>query len=183
MNRKNNSNDNSNNNSNNNLDINSGKSIKEVSENNKNEEDDDHLPEYIIEEIMLNLKMVSRIKPNDKLFKEMSLFKIDNPTITQGIIRWMNDYSRSKTMDDLDQLVDNTSSIINSIFKKHTRTTDDNRHCQNILLDITKAITGIQNLKITYNDDTFIQSRLDIIQDKFEVCKNKLSEKLHLLSS
>ena len=85
-------------------------------------------------------------------------------------------------MDDIDALVDATDTRITQIFDKKECTIDDNRRCQNILVDITQAKNGIQNLKITYKNDTFIQSRLDIIHDKFDVCKNKLSEKLLLFT-
>ena len=131
-----------------------------------------------IEEIMLNLKMISSINPNDKLYLEDRLFKIDSPTIIQGFTRWFNDYSRTKTMENIDDLVGLTTIYVDAIFKKIQRTSDDNRICQNILVEISNVIKGLQNLKITYSNDTFIQSKLEIIQDKFNVCKNNLSNKL-----
>ena len=138
---------------------------------------DNQLP---IENIILNLKMLSQIKHNDKLFTEDSMFKIDSPKLSQGILRWFNEYSRQKTMDDIDILVKNTENYINTIFQNNSRTMDDNRTCQNILVEITRAIEGIQNLKLTYNDDTFVQSRLEIVKEKFNVCKNNLSQKLEV---
>jgi hypothetical protein len=131
-----------------------------------------------IEEIMLNLKMVSSINPNDKLYLEERLFKIDSPTIIQGFMRWFNDYSRIKTMEHIDDLVGLTTIYIDGIFKKTQITNDDNRICQNILVEISNVIKGLQNLKQTYSTDIFIQSKLEIIQEKFNVCKNNLSNKL-----
>ena len=131
-----------------------------------------------IEVIMLNLKMLSSINPNDKLYLEDRLFKIDSPKIIQGFTRWFNDYSRTKTMENIDDLVGLTTIYVDAIFKKTQRTPDDNRICQNILVEISNVIKGLQNLKITYSNDTFIQSKLEIIQDKFNVCKNNLSNKL-----
>jgi hypothetical protein len=131
-----------------------------------------------IEEIMLNLKMLSSINPNDKLYLEERLFKIDSPTIIQGFTRWFNDYSRTKTMENIDDLVGLTTIYIDTIFKKTHITQDDNRICQNILVELSNVIKGLQNLKLTYSNDTFIQSKLEIIQEKFNVCKNNLSNKL-----
>lgn len=136
--------------------------------------------ELTIENIILNLKMLAQIRHNDKLFTENSMFKIDSPKLSQGILRWFNDYSRHKTMDDIDVLVRNTENYINTIFNNDSRTVDDNRTCQNILVEITRAIEGIQNLKLTYNEDTFVQSRLEIVNEKFSVCKNNLSQKLEV---
>ena len=127
---------------------------------------------------MLNLKMLSGINPNDKLYLEDCLFKIDSPTIIQCFTRWINDYSRTKTMEHIDDLVGLTTIYIDTIFKKTNRTHDDNRICQNILVEISNVIKGLQNLKITYSNDTFIKSKLELIQEKFNVCKNNLSNKL-----
>ena len=48
------------------------------------------------------------------------------------------------------------------------------------VLEISKSLTGIQNLKITYKDDTFIQSRLDVINEKTHEIKNELSRQLQI---
>jgi|TARA_B110001469_G_scaffold127772_1_gene150412 hypothetical protein len=131
-----------------------------------------------IEEILLNLKMISSINQNDKLYLEERLFKIDRPTIIQGFTRWFHDYSRIQTMDNIDDLVELTIIYVDAIFKKTDRTHTDNRICQNILVEISNVIKGLQNLKITYLNDTFVQSKLELIQEKFNVCKNNLSSKL-----
>lgn len=136
--------------------------------------------ELSIENIILNLKMLSQIKPNDKLYTENKMFKIDSPTVTQGLLRWFNDYSREKTMNDIDILVKHTEIYISSIFDNSSKSIEDNRVCQNILLEITKAVEGINNLKQTYKDDTFVQSRLDVSREKLGVCKNSLSQKLEV---
>lgn len=133
-----------------------------------------------IDNILLNLKMLSQINPNDKLYTEEGQIKIDIPTIMQGIHRWMNDYSRTKTMDDLDVLINNTCDFVKENISKQTRTEEDNRNCQKILVEISKSLTGIQNLKITYKDDTFIQSRLDVINEKTHEIKNELSRLLQI---
>tara|TARA_B100000676_G_C17762127_1_gene672171 strand:+ start:44 stop:499 length:456 start_codon:yes stop_codon:yes gene_type:complete len=140
----------------------------------------ENIIEYNIDTILLNLKMLSQIKPNDKLYTEDGQIKIDTPTIMQGITRWMNDYSRTKTMDDLDNLINKTLEYVNTNIKKDERTEEDNRNCQKILVEISKSLTGIQNLKITYNDDTFIQSRLEVINEKTHEIKNELSRQLQI---
>lgn len=133
-----------------------------------------------IDNILLNLKMLSQINPNDKLYTENGQIRIDNPTVMQGIHRWMNDFSRTKTMDDLDILINNTQVFVKENIGKENRTEEDNRHCQKILVEISKSLTGIQNLKITYKDDTFIQSRLDVINEKTYEIKNELSRQLQI---
>ena len=98
----------------------------------------------------------------------------------QGIYRWMNEYSRERTMDDLDKLISETLKYVNINIKKESRTEEDNRNCQKILVEISKSLTGIQNLKITYKDDTYIQSKLDVINEKTLEIKNELSRQLQV---
>ena len=143
-------------------------------------ETNQNLINHNIDTILLNLKMLSQIKANDKLYTDEGQIKIDTPTIMQGITRWMNDYSRTKTMDDLDHLINKTLEYVNENIKKAERTEEDNRNCQKILVEVSKSLTGIQNLKITYNDDTFIQSRLDVINEKTHEIKNELSRLLQI---
>jgi len=133
-----------------------------------------------VDNILLNLKMISLIKPQDKLYLEDGLVKIDTPTIMQGINRWINDYSRLKTMDHIECLINATCRFVENNFNKTDRTEEDNRECQKILVEVSKSITGIQNLKITYTDDTFIQSKLDVIGENISEIKNKLSRSLQI---
>lgn len=133
-----------------------------------------------LENILLNLKMLALIKADDKLYLEDGLLKIDTPTIMQGISRWMNDYSRLKTMEDIDLLINETNSYVDTNFEREKRCEEDNRDCQKILVEVSKSVTGIQNLKITYRDDTFIQSKLDVINEKILEIKNKLSRRLNV---
>ena len=133
-----------------------------------------------LENILLNLKMLALIKADDKLYLEDGLLKIDTSTIMQGISRWMNDYSRLKTMEDIDLLINETNSYVDTNFEREKRCEEDNRDCQKILVEVSKSVTGIQNLKITYRDDTFIQSRLDVINEKILEIKNKLSRRLNV---
>jgi hypothetical protein len=145
-----------------------------------NQSDSARLNASTLDNIILNLKMLALIKADDKLYLEDGLLKIDNPTMTQGLTRWMNDYSRNKTMEDIGVLINETSRFVDNNFQKTDRSEEDNRDCQKILVEVSKSVTGIQNIKITYKDDTFIQSKLEVMNDKILEIKNKLSKSLHI---
>lgn len=136
----------------------------------------------IIDSILLNLKMLSLVKANDKLYMEEGKMKIDTPKLTQSFLRWINDYSRIKTMEDIENLINNTSNYVKINKSKSNRTEEDNRNCQKILVEISKSLLGIQNLKITYYEDTFIQSKLEVISEKISEIKNDLSRNLQIKS-
>ena len=127
-----------------------------------------------VENTILNLKMISQIKPYDKLYMEEGLLKIDTPTLLQGIYRWYKDYNRESSADSLDQIVKNVVEITEEILETQNITKEENVLCQQILIEINNACKGLSNLKITYKEDTFMSSRLDIIKDKFKARKDKI---------
>lgn len=134
--------------------------------------------------IVLNLKMLALIQPGDKLYLENDLLKIDKPTIIQGIHRWLNDYSRNKTSDELDLIANTTTKIIDDIISgNNTRDLDTNLICQKILIELNNCNKGIENLKLTYQNDTFINSRLEIIRDKFKECKDKIIKNMSIIDN
>lgn len=133
-----------------------------------------------IDSILLNLKMLSRVQTNDKLYVEDGLFKIDRPKMVQGLFRWINDYSRAKTMEDIDNLISLVQLYVKDNKAQPMRNEEDNLNCQKILVELSKCGQGIQNLKITYNDDTFIQSKLEVINEKILEIKNDISRNLHV---
>lgn len=127
-----------------------------------------------VENTVLNLKMMSQIKPFDKLYIENGLLKIDTPALFQGIYRWYKEYSRESTTKDLDTIIKNVIEITDNLLEKDNITIDENTLCQQILIEINNASKGLSNLKITYKDDTFMFSKLDIIKEKLKSRKDKI---------
>lgn len=128
----------------------------------------------LTENTILNLKMISQIKSYDKLYLENGLIKIDRPTILQGVNRWYKEYNRSTTTDDLDNVVLNVICITDKLLVKENVFLEENTLCQQILIEISNALKGLSNLKITYSNDTFITSKIDIIKDKLKARKDKI---------
>lgn len=126
------------------------------------------------ENTILNLKMISQIKPYDKLYLENGLIKIDTPTLLQGVNRWYKEYNRTTTTDNLDNVVTSVIDITDNLLEKENVSSEENTLCQQILIEISNALKGLSNLKITYNSDTFITSKIDIIKEKLKARKDKI---------
>ena len=127
-----------------------------------------------VENAVLNLKMMAQIKPFDKLYIDNGLLKIDTPTLFQGIYRWYREYSRESTTKDLDIIIKSVIEITNNLLEKDNITSEENTLCQQILIEINNASKGLSNLKITYKDDTFMSSKLDIIKEKLKARKDRI---------
>ena len=129
----------------------------------------------ILEDTLLNLKIISNIKENDKLNSLGKIVKINQPYMLQGLERWYNKESRDNTVEKLD-LILNTSFELTDIILLRKRNEEDendkslkennNQIFQNLLYEMTNSLLGLENLKKTYKDDITISSKLDIIIKK-----------------
>ena len=136
----------------------------------------------ILDNTFLNLKMISEIRENDKLYIDHNLLKIDHPYLLQGIIRWYQNYSRQETMEYLDNIVKNINNIYDLIVQKkennHNKEYDN--ILQNLLVEINGASKGLANLKLTYREDVYIKSKLDIIIEKLKTSLNRINNTIKL---
>lgn len=129
--------------------------------------------------IILNLKIISKLKPGVKLsIKEDNSLYIDNSYL-QYIYRIFSDNSRDLTTDFLDNLNKNINIKIENIINQQQAVLFLNTK-ETILLDIshnlTLALTGLNNLINTYGDDECTVSKIEIIIKSFESKIRKISE-------
>ena len=78
------------------------------------------------ETVLTNLKILSNIKPFDKLTFVDNIFRIESPTISQGVYRWWNQDSRNNTIQEINQLIENAFLIIDEIFMSEVSVTNTN---------------------------------------------------------
>merc|ERR1711907_457949 len=102
-----------------------------------------------IDTILLNLKIISQIKENDKLITSNSMLEIDT-TYFQFAKRWFNNDGRHTTIEYIKSIVDSTL-------------------LQRFLLEMTNACKGLDNLKITYANDISIVSAIEISKEKLQM--------------
>ena len=134
----------------------------------------------LLDNTLINLKMISEIQENDKSYIEDNLLRIDKPMLFQGFTRWYNNYTRTATMDFLDIIIENVHKIIENILT--SKNNSFNQEYQNILqkflIEINGSVKGLGNLKKTYVDDVFVKSKLDVIIDKLNTINNRINESL-----
>ena len=137
----------------------------------------------LLDNTFLNLKMLSEINEHDKLYIEDKLLKIDSPYMLQGIMRWYHEYSRNKTLDYLDTIIKNINYIYDIISQKKTKNYNKEYEniLQNLLLNINLAIKGLTNLKITYKNDVYTKSKLDMIIGKFKTTLDRINNSINII--
>ena len=137
----------------------------------------------IVDNCLLNLKIISKLEENDKLITNQDILKIDKPVFFQGVKRWFSKEGRETTMDKLNEIYNESFKITDGILKdekmdkKEDNDLDDSNSqiFQKFIVEFTNSLNGIDNLKKTYKDDVPMKSQLDMIG-------NKLSNRLEKMN-
>ena len=175
---------------------------RDIPEGSENEERN----EEVLQNLVLNLKVIAKVKPNDKLNVDISNNKIyiDNNYYTQGFIRYYNSDSRAKTLSFLEELDKSLNKEINSLInnlnkknstinKSHLINEQSDLSSQNNYLsdepsnilinlshDLKQSVGGINNLILTYIEDEYIKSKLEILVININLKITKISSLLKL---
>ena len=133
----------------------------------------------IFESVCLNLKILSKVMSNDKLnITNDGDFSISHSTPLQCFWRFLNSDSRTKTVNYIKLLIWNAIEVSQNLIKSQYFIIDSNsndhqksehekvlRQLETLLREMTSCIDGINNLKLTYNDDVSIKSSLELAID------------------
>lgn len=142
-------------------------------ETSKNEpESDGGFPELSLEEVLINLKILSKIRSNEKLLVNEKLLNIDN-SYFQFLTRWWREESRHKTINYINHVIaeafrfcDSTiNSELNKISEDPIFDEDNAVILQRITQELHNCLGGLVTIKITYSEDSLIQSQLDLLME------------------
>ena len=136
-----------------------------------------------LDNIVLNLKILSKLKENYKLNVNGKNLSINNSYIP-SITRYLNDDSREGTilfLESLDKLIKNK---IEKIVEENSDSNMFLTSKENILLQISHNLTislvGLNNLIKTYSSDELTTSKIEIIINNFDLKIKKISNILKL---
>lgn len=156
-----------------------------------------------VNSILTNLKILAKIKTDNKLSFIDGKFVIDEWNYSQPIRRWWTQESRQQTVNKLDDFVTSLFRLIDTIYDNEVSgaPSDDNitnsyyvtnssntfkSENSTILLtfitEIQNAIIGLNNLKQTYKLDISTVSSLEMIIEKLNVRAKKVTNILTINS-
>ena len=157
-----------------------------------------------VNSILTNLKILAKIKTDNKLSYINDQFVIDEWNYTQPVRRWWTQESRVQTISMLDDFVSGLFKLIDTIydneFSNSSASKNDNitnsyyvnssntfkSENSTILLtfvtEIANAIIGLNNLKHTYKSDISTVSSLEMIIEKLNVRQKKVTNILTINS-
>jgi len=153
----------------------------------------DYTSEQIIDNILLNLEILSRIKEHDKLSNQDKILEIDT-RMGQSLRRWFSGDSRCNTLTRIEEIANLTIQITNQLLEAEYDDSNKTFNEKETLLrsfetnksqyfikfskNMADAIQGLNNLKKTYEYDEAIKSRIDMVIDKLTCRLGKITEKL-----
>tara|TARA_B100001057_G_C22705733_1_gene893685 strand:- start:495 stop:962 length:468 start_codon:yes stop_codon:yes gene_type:complete len=130
---------------------------------NENITNNNKLDSLSIDELVLNLKLISKIKHNDKMIVIDKVIQTDQ-RLLQPIRRWWTSDTREDTVNYVELIINQTIQYLNI-----------NNDNESILKELPLTIRGLDNLKSTYKADQLFKSKIDILKEKItRICNNKI---------
>tara|TARA_B100000575_G_scaffold145139_1_gene115877 strand:+ start:4138 stop:4761 length:624 start_codon:yes stop_codon:yes gene_type:complete len=160
-------------------------------DNNISSKNEDEINQSNLENLLLNLQIISNIKEYDKLSIISERLSIDRPTIFQGLWRKFNGDGRTETLDSISNLIETIFRYTDTLLEKENKNKykiscrlDDNitfsdetsKIFSDIMINLDNCIKGLQNLKITYLSDISINSQLNFLISKISNRVDKIKK-------
>ena len=142
------------------------------------------------EEILLNLSILSQIRENEKISCDKENIAIDTTTsIFQPFQRFFRGDSRDRTILIITKIIADSLKLTDDILENETNNKDnsityfeeDNSSLlHRFLLNMQNAMRGLENLRITYNNDIPIQSKITLLVEKLQMRVEKINRLLKI---
>jgi hypothetical protein len=111
-----------------------------------------------IDDIVLNLKMISKIKQNDKLVVINKILNVDC-RLALPLRRWYTADNREDTMNFISVVIHRALEMMED--------TEDVVYTKDTIKDeLLNTLPGLDNLSATYKLDNLVVVRIDLIKDK-----------------
>ena len=148
------------------------------------------ITDHMIDNILYKLKIISAIKQGDKLYCLDDNIFIDNSYI-QSISRYIYSQNRNDAIQNIQECIENVIYITDFIYrneisvKKNIKEKEQRqlntffKECNDKILKkfyikMTNCIEGLNNLKLTYNEDLSIKTIIDLLIQKIQTRISKI---------
>ena len=141
------------------------------------------------EEILLNLSILSQIRENEKICCDKENIAIDTTTsIFQPFQRFFRGDSRDRTILIITKIIDDSLKLTDHILTNETKNKenmtyfeeDNSSLLHRFLLNMQNAMRGLENLRITYNNDIPMQSKITLLVERLQMRVEKINRLLKI---
>jgi DNA repair ATPase RecN len=137
--------------------------------------------------LLINLKLLSKIKKNDKIVKSADgIISIDSFGYIQPIKRLLNGDSRTKSLVEVSSILEELENSLRTIttsqvlYKSNALSRDYHNACillYSMIHESNQAKIGIENLKVTYASDNNTVAKIEVALQKLEYIINDYNSK------
>lgn len=117
--------------------------------------------EMNVEDIFINLTVLSKIAPGDKLLIDETGKHLNIDTsIFPPLTRWWRGINRMEALNFITNILNMSFEIQQSYVHEK-----NDQNLFRLTTDLKNALNGLTNLKLTYPDDKLVQSEIDVMME------------------
>ncbi len=145
-----------------------------------------------LDKLLLNLKIIGCVPPHGRIRRAQSgLIAIEEPSMYASIKRFLFKEGRRSTVDEINQIMNTASEKSQDLMTSKFMELEEDRHpkfndeyqkvYESIVLlekDLQGAVTGIENLKMTYHNDPMVLSEMDMILSRAHLLIARLRQSI-----
>jgi hypothetical protein len=154
---------------------------QENNENKTNDEKkqtDQDQTEFSLEDIFINLTLISRIDVGNKLIRSGKYINIDTGYL-QFIMRWINGQNRAESIKYTAIVLSKAFEYCDNLTKK--KDDESRQYLLRLNTTLTNVIGGLSNLSQTYHYDKLTQSEIDVMINNIRTKLNIQSKHIHFV--
>jgi hypothetical protein len=115
-----------------------------------------------LEDVFINLRLISKINQGEKLLQFDKHINIDN-SYFQVITRWFRGASRNESIGFIQKVLVKSFEFSDKLVED--KSTESAQKLLRLNTDLKNSLEGLANLKVTYIHDKLIQSEIDVMVD------------------
>lgn len=153
------------------------------------------MSEETIDRVLHDLKVIAAIRDNDKIYTDSGMLNLDHGGLSSSIYRFIKGEGRNRGLCAINNVLSDSFAIAETSFRKietanikETRETMVNRMksyhliCK-IRCGVSDCLIGLKNLRSTYQDDTSITARIDVMKERVSQGLKELDASLYSLKN
>lgn len=119
--------------------------------------------------LMTSLKVISRVRQHEKVSTTAEVVRIDeNKGYWQSLTRWWKGESRENNLQSLYRIVDEAFSHLKLHRDNGNKSATNQIFTMRLEKELRSTAAGLENLKTTYEGDSVILARIDLLIDRIQ---------------
>jgi hypothetical protein len=140
------------------------------------------------DKLLVNLKILSKIPKMGRISRGQDGFiSLENELFYLPVKRFVYNDGRKQTLNEINNIINESINFVRTIFESkymnvmYNQSEEFRKNCELLILmndAMQQVIPGLDNLKVTYQDDPNVLSQIDIVILKICTCVKDISGKL-----